>query len=44
MSHPHVEQPMPDPDPAWLRRFEAKMAELDAARRERAAEREQDEQ
>lgn len=42
MTHPDG-LPMPEPDPEWLRRFDAKMADLDAARAERAAAREPDE-
>lgn len=36
MSGPHTEDPtLPPVDPEWLRRFEAKMADLEAAREER---------
>lgn len=38
MSGPHTEGlPLPEPDPEWLARYEAKMADLMAARAERLA-------
>ena len=37
MSGPHTEDPrLPELNPEWLRRYEAKMADLMAAREERA--------
>ena len=36
MSGPNVEEPtLPEPDPEWLARYHAKMADLEAARLER---------